>query len=64
MSYKQKPERYNKIHRHKHPNWAGWRVIEEQKQKPDFPANLKDRKELLDDLEFSYYEMQKDKHAK
>lgn len=45
---------YNFIIRKLHPNWAGWQVIDEQRKKPNFPDNLKDRKELLDDLEYSY----------
>jgi hypothetical protein len=49
-----KKERYNTITRKDNQDWKGWEVIDEMKAKPNFPDNLRDRKELLDDLEYSY----------
>lgn len=59
MKYKDnnKGEVYNSIKRKAYPAWAGWRVIDEQKRKPNFPDNLKEREELLDDLEYSFIKM-------
>ncbi len=48
-------ETYNGISRRANPTWAGWRVVDEMKQKPNFPHNLKERKSILDDLEASLY---------
>lgn len=48
-------ETYNGISRRANPTWAGWRVVDEQKKKPNFPANLRERKSILDDLEMSLY---------
>lgn len=48
-------ETYGRINRVKHPNWAGWLIIDRQKKKPSFPKNLKNEKEILDDLEYSYF---------
>lgn len=48
-------ETYNGISRRANPTWSGWRVVDEMKGKPNFPANLKTRKSILDDLEFSLY---------
>ena len=53
--YQEKPETYNFIVRKLHPEWAGWRVIDEQKNKDDFPNNLINRYDILDDLEYSYF---------
>ena len=48
-------ETYNGISRRANPTWAGWRVVDEMKRKPNFPKNLRERKSILDDLEFSLY---------
>jgi lysozyme family protein len=48
-------ETYNGISRRANPNWAGWKIIDEQKKKPDFPNNLKERKQELDELEKDLY---------
>lgn len=29
-----------------HPNWEGWKIIDEYKKKPGFPTNLKDISQL------------------
>lgn len=39
-------ETYVGIARNFHPNWRGWVIIDQQKSKPNFPANLKECKEL------------------
>lgn len=48
-------ETYNGISRRANPTWAGWRVVDEMKSKPNFPKNLRERKSILDDLEMSLY---------
>lgn len=48
-------ETYNGISRRANPTWAGWRVVDEMKRKSNFPKNLRERKSILDDLEFSLY---------
>ncbi len=39
-------ETYVGIARNFHPNWRGWVIIDQQKHKPNFPANLKTCGEL------------------
>lgn len=48
-------ETYNGISRRANPTWAGWRVVDEMRDKPNFPRNLKQRRGILDDLEASLY---------
>lgn len=48
-------ETYNGISRRANPTWAGWRVVDEMKSNPGFPGNLRERKSILDDLEYSLY---------
>lgn len=48
-------ETYNGISRRANPTWAGWRVVDEMKRKTNFPKNLRERKSILDDLEYSLY---------
>ena len=48
-------ETYNGISRRYNPNWRGWKVVDEQKKKQNFPNNLKDRKGELLILEKDLY---------
>lgn len=48
-------ESYGKVHRQQHPNWKGWQIIDDLKNKPNFPKNLKEEEQLLDDLEYSLF---------
>lgn len=43
------------ISRRYHPTWAGWRIVDEQKQKANFPRNLSQRKHELDPLIERFY---------
>ena len=43
-------ETYKGVSRKNNPGWAGWAIIDEQKQKPGFPGNLKSRTAELDPL--------------
>lgn len=48
-------ETYHGIARNMDKTWGGWKIIDEQKRKPNFPANIKDRRSELDILEKQYY---------
>jgi hypothetical protein len=48
-------ETYGKINREVNPEWMGWLIIDKQKQKSDFPGNLKSEEILLNDLEYSFF---------
>jgi hypothetical protein len=48
-------ETYGKINREVYPEWVGWLIIDRQKQKSDFPNNLKSEEILLNDLEYSFF---------
>jgi len=47
-------ETYWGISRNYHPSWQGWRIIDIQKTKPNFPANLKDTI-VLDGMVRTFY---------
>lgn len=48
-------ETYNGISRKANPAWEGWKIVDEQKKKSNFPSNLKSRKNELDNMERSLY---------
>jgi len=39
-------ETYKGISRVHHPDWEGWKIIDEAKNKPNFPINLRSNQEL------------------
>ena len=45
-----KLNQYKSILRSEHPNWIGWQILDEIKSKEE----LKEKQQLLDDLEYSY----------
>ncbi len=48
-------ETYNGISRKSNPSWLGWKIVDEQKKKSNFPNNLKERKAELLPLEKKLY---------
>lgn len=48
-------ETYFGIARKFHPTWPGWKIVDEQKDKSDFPKNLKERRSELSVLEKFFY---------
>jgi len=48
-------ETYYGIARKFHPTWPGWKIVDEQKKKSNFPKNLKDRRNELLPLEKVFY---------
>lgn len=48
-------ETYYGISRKFHPNWGGWKTIDIQKDKPNFPKNLKEVRDDLSNMEKSFY---------
>lgn len=48
-------ETYNGISRVHNPTWKGWRIVDEMKEKPNFPGNLSQRKAELANLEMQLY---------
>jgi lysozyme family protein len=48
-------ETYHGIARKFHPTWPGWKIVDEQKKKSNFPKNLKDRRNELLPLEKVFY---------
>jgi len=50
-------ETYWGIARRYHPDWGGWKIIDEYKSKPNFPANLKDAVGLKDSAKVLYKTM-------
>lgn len=50
-------ETYYGISRKFHPTWLGWKIVDEQKKKSNFPSNLKDRRNDLLILEKNFYKV-------
>lgn len=48
-------ETYHGISRKFHPTWPGWKIIDEQKKKENFPKNLNERRGELLPLEKNFY---------
>lgn len=48
-------ETYKGVSRKWHPDWTGWRIIDEHKKLPQFPFNLTENKELQN-LVAAFYE--------
>lgn len=48
-------ETYHGISRKFHPTWPGWKIIDEQKKKENFPKNLNERRSELLPLEKNFY---------
>ena len=38
-------------------DWKGWYIVDEQKQRPNYPRNLNDVIDTLKQLAYSYYKM-------
>lgn len=47
-------ETYKGISRRWHPSWAGWKRVDEAKNRPNFPKNLEEDSELQQDVKDFY----------
>lgn len=50
-------ETYFGIARKFNPQWLGWKIVDEQKKKPNFPANLNEKRNELSVLEKNFYKV-------